>query len=184
MTPLGALIRSALDRQNLSVRRLEVIGGPPEATTRRLLSADPHANRNPPEDESLRRLSNAMRVPLARVYLAAAQTKGWVPVEQTSTPVEVTLLADALSRLDRQAAEALTDAFLSITEQTALTSRATPAATVTALPPRRGQGEKAGKGGVSRGAMAARRGTNTGRALRADLDAQAETPPPLPEEEP
>lgn len=104
MTPLGALIREALDRQHLSNRRLADLGGPAEATTRRLTSSRPEGNRNPPSDEDLQALSRVLRIPLSRIYLAAAQTKGWVPLDAEPTAPGARMLTDALAQSTRRAA--------------------------------------------------------------------------------
>lgn len=183
MTPLGTLIRAALDRQHLSVRRLETLGGPPEATTRRLLSKDPQANRNPPEDEALRRLANTLRVPLSRVYLAAAQTKGWVPLDAEPAHPDARLLQDTIGRLDAASAAVLTDAVLLIAERLAALSPTAVAAVAADRQRTRGtEGAPAntlshpGEPEADLLPMAARRGRSRGRALRAEQDAAAEQP--------
>lgn len=78
MTPLGVVIKAAMDRHGWSTHRVHREGGPSASTTGRLISADPGVDRRPPNDANLRKLSAALRIPLGRLEAAAAETRGWV----------------------------------------------------------------------------------------------------------
>jgi hypothetical protein len=122
MTPLGQLVQEYMDLRHMNPYDVKRAGGPPESTVRRLLSKDPNANRMPPRDAGLEALAVALRCPLSRLKLAAAQTRGLVGATHEQVDPRARILAEALEPLDPRTAQTVTDAFLLIAERFAATA--------------------------------------------------------------
>lgn len=112
-------------------------------------------------------LAEALQVPVREVERAAGAPPSYGPFQLTED-------AARLTPAQRRAVKHVVEAML----EPAAAAAAQDGGTVTPLRPRQAQSGQSGR--------AARKvpGGSRGRAKRAELDRQAETPPPIPEDEP
>lgn len=172
-THLARLVQSAMDDQNLSQGDVERRGGPTKQSLGRLLKHwRGERSLNP---DTIPKLSTALRIPERTLGRAAAVDMGLLPADEAG--------GDGLARLTDALRESADEDAREVVVATAhavwdvLKRRGSAGGTVTALPK-----QPPAAPAASRAARKVKR--PQGKALRAALDKQAETPPPLPDDEP
>lgn len=98
MSPIGRLIKNAMDERGLSTRDVEAAGGPPASTTGRLINPRVHLRR-PPSEETLNSLARVLRISEIRIKQAIAETLEW-DITDPLRSEQIRNVAAAMARLD------------------------------------------------------------------------------------
>lgn len=98
MSPIGRLVKNAMDERGLSTRDVEAAGGPPASTTGRLINPRVQLRR-PPSEETLNSLARVLRIPEIRIKQAIAETLDW-DITDPLRSEQIRNVAAAMARLD------------------------------------------------------------------------------------
>lgn len=98
MSPIGRLVKTAMDERGLSTRDVEAAGGPPASTTGRLINPRIQLRR-PPSDDTLSSLARVLRIPEIRIQQAIAETLAW-DITDPLRSEQIRNVAAAMARLD------------------------------------------------------------------------------------